>query len=149
MWNEFLELCVFCHYQKYVLSLQDVLRGLSGRLCFQMHVLLLDSSLNIWMIIWDIFHVSVELPHCFRIENPFRFHCNISFSFVIVLCFPMSFFYFFIILLLYFSTTFANSNFSWFLYTAFSPRLKFISVYTVFLCSIKSSDIKQCISSKT
>ena len=28
-----------------------------------------DSSLKIWMVSWDIFHVSVELPHCFWIET--------------------------------------------------------------------------------
>ena len=62
-----------------------------------------DNSLKIWMVIWDIFHVSVELPHCFRIEALFRFYCNMSFSSVTVFCFPMIFFYFFIIFLLVFS----------------------------------------------
>ena len=102
MRSKFPELCVFCHHQKYVLSLQNVMRGLSGGLVFKCTCCYFDSSLKIWMVIWDIFHVNVKLPHCFRIETPLRFYCNMSFSSIIVFCFPMIFFYFFIILLLVF-----------------------------------------------
>ena len=150
MRNEFPELCVFCHHQSTYFLYRTWCGVCQLGYLFKCTCCYFDSSLKIWMVIWDIFHVSVELPHCFRIKTPFRFYCNMPFSFVIIFCFPMIFFsisssYSF----LYFSTTFANSNFSSFLYTAFAPRLKFISVYTVFLCNTKRADIKQRISSKT
>ena len=148
MQNEFLELCVFCHHQKHVLPLQDVTRGLSGRLCFQMHVLLL------WKLIENLDghlgHLSCQCrtPALFSNRNPIY----VLLKHVFLVCNRILFSHDFFLLLHHiasciFLLPLPTPIFPCFY--IFAPRLKLISVYTVFLCNIKSSDIKQRISTKT
>ena len=61
----------------------------------------------------------------------------------------MIFFYFFIIASCIFLLPLPTPIFRrLYIHTAFAPRLKLISVYTVFLCNIKSSDIKNVLAQK-
>ena len=58
---------------EHVFSLQDVMQVSQVGYVFKCTCCYFDSSLKIWMVISDIFHVSVELPHCFRIETHLGF----------------------------------------------------------------------------